>query len=88
MRTLVAAADPPPRRPVDEYSLTTGNSSTSTTVDTVVAWLSSAGLTVTPWQAVVISEAYRPDDQRSCAVASLAPNASKSSARSPSSAGS
>ncbi len=60
MRTLVASADPPPRRPADGYSFTTDNGSTSGTAHTVIAWLSSVGITVNPWQAVVIRGAYRP----------------------------
>ena len=58
MRTLVGAADPPPRRPPDGFSFTRGGS-TSSTASAVIVWLASAGHTVTPWQEHVVREAYR-----------------------------
>jgi hypothetical protein len=63
MRTLIGAADPPPRRPADAYSFTTvlggGPSTTGHTVSSVVgAMMTALGYTVTPWQAVVVRQAY------------------------------
>jgi hypothetical protein len=57
VRTLVATPDPPPRRPVDGYTFSVGSPTTST-LDAVFAFVHAAGVTVTPWQAVVIREAY------------------------------
>lgn len=56
MRTLVGAADPPPRRPVDGYTFS--RSTTGNMTDAVISFLTVTGLTVNPWQAVVIREAH------------------------------
>lgn len=52
MRTLVAADEP--KRP----AVAAGSSTTSNTADAVITWISSTGVTVTPWQAVVIHSTY------------------------------
>lgn len=56
MRTLAAAAEPPERaRDEPTAAVTTGN-----TAAVVLTWLDASGVTVTPWQTVVIRQAYPP----------------------------
>jgi hypothetical protein len=61
MRTLVGAADPPPRRTA---VIVSGNSITGSTADTALAFIGATGATVTPWQAVVIHWAYATPTRR------------------------
>lgn len=53
MRTLVGAAEPPERdEPADEAT-------TSSTADTVIEFAARVGTPLTPWQGVVVREAFR-----------------------------
>lgn len=65
MRTLIAAAEPPPRRPVDGYTFTKASGSAA---HTVIMWLAGNGHTVTPWQEAVIGAVYaEPEPYRTVA---------------------
>lgn len=69
MRTLVGAAEPPPKRPVDGYSFTQGNTAASgATADVVLTWLNAIYVEVSPWQAVVLHQAYERQPYRTIAV--------------------
>lgn len=57
MRTLIGAAEPP-ERPRDGFTFTAAGGPTTSMVDTVLAFIGAIGVTVTPWQAVVIRQAY------------------------------
>lgn len=68
VRTAVGA-DEPPRRPEDGYTLRQSN--TTAAVDALVAWMDAEGVTVTPWQSMVVHGAYAnlpPDPYRTVAV--------------------
>lgn len=57
MRTLVGAAEPPERPRAVVHR---GNaSSTTSNAHVVLAYAEASGLTLAPWQAVVIHYAYR-----------------------------
>ena len=70
MRTLLAALpDPPPRRPRGGYTFTR---LTDAAAGAVFEWSAAAGVTLTDWQACVVSAAYAAHSGPLVATAGLA----------------